>query len=808
MRRGCRAGRAHVESVALASLAGQWAAVGGFVSSAGSSSALVITVAVAVVTAIGWLRRDRAIVSRCVRRRGVSCRVAVLLTVAAASTLHAERAVAPPTDGDHVYMLLAGRPRTEEALRIDGRVVSVRVRSGASTRIVVEAARAGAGPTRPVHGRVALYVRHGAHTILVGERLRFTSALRRIENFGNFGEPDWAAWNARRGVFVTAFAWSVDAIERHRGAPGPRAAIRLALRAAIGEGRSRALVTALVTGDRRDLAPDVVEAVRAAGLAHVLAISGLHVGMVAGATLWAVRSILLRTSTARGGVDIFRPAVLASAVSMCAYAIVSTGGVSVARATVMGLAALWPLITGRRRRPFRGLAWAVLAVNATAPAALAEPGYQLSFAAAAAILVWTVRSRAGDGRLPRVLSVPAAALAVSCVAWAVTTPIVAMHFQRVSWVAPLANLLAAGPVAATVLLGLAGAVACAVAAPLAAPCFTLSSFAAGLVISVAESLSALPFAESAVPALSPLLAVVLAALVPGVLVSGRPRWLAALAVTALSISACAVHARYRDDRLDVVFASVGQGDATVVRLPGGRIAVVDGGGPGRGRLVVGPLLRRMYVGRIDYLIITHVQSDHWGGVPDLASDFEIGELWHPGGDCRSRAFTSFVADLRRRGVTIVDVAAAWSARRATKRSGRSGWELAALWPRGPGSCSDNDRSVVVRVAFAGASVLLPGDLEASGEQGLIESAAAIDADVLKAPHHGSTTSSTPALLAAVAPRAAVVSAGLANGYGFPKPQLLQRYRDVGARVYRTDLDGAVRVILDADGVRMEAAKRR
>jgi competence protein ComEC len=259
-------------------------------------------------------------------------------------------------------------------------------------------------------------------------------------------------------------------------------------------------------------------------------------------------------------------------------------------------------------------------------------------------------------------------------------------------------------------------------------------------------------------------------------------------------------ARYRTDRMDVVFAAVGQGDATVLRMPGGEVVVVDGGPPGRGRSAVAPLLRRMGIGRIDVLVATHVQDDHWGGLPELAEELEIAELWHPGGTCTQPRFAELVDSLRSRGVRVTDVGAALAAahaagagRPAIRRRGEAGWTLRALWPReAHGRCDANDRSVVVLAAFGRSRLLLGGDVEHAAEHAIAR-LGRLRAGVLKAPHHGSRTSSSDALLDAVRPALSVVSCGTLNRYGFPHPQVSARYAARGVPLLRTDRAGAIQV---------------
>ncbi len=808
------------------------------------------------------------------RRREITGLAIAALLVFAGSFKLARSAIAPPAGEDHVAGLLAGEVRSAASRRMAGTVASVRPNRGGGARVVVEIDGQRLDTPTVLQGRVALYVRHGGDRLSVGERIAFTSTLRRIEGFGNFGEPDWEAVNARQGLFVSAFVWSEQDIDRLPStAAGGGGGLMPATPAApatpagrltrlLGDDPAAALVIALVTGDRAQLDPATVDSMRAAGLAHVLAISGLHVGIVAGFVVWAVRALALRSALARAGCDVVRPAAAAALAALVAYATMGAGGVSVARASVSGALSLRALFIGTAARPFRALAWAALAVLAAAPAAVMEPGFQLSFSAAAAILALAhrnARKHAGaaarDDRVGAAFGTAAgtaagpataagsrraplrawlgAALAVSAVAWAATLPLIAHHFQRVSWVAPLVNPLAALPVAATVILGLIAAVMHALTG-LGGWLFEPAVLAAKLVLVIAGAGAALPFAESAVIAPGAAAALLLSCAVTVALLSESRLPVAAMAGLALVGALSAVHERYRVDRLDAVFLSVGQGDSTILRLPGGRIAVVDAGPAGRGRRVVEPALRRMHVSRIDYLVVTHVQSDHFGGALHLVERMEVGELWHPGGVCSSAGFAELLDAAASRGVRVVDLESVGGCGRGCDRDGAAGvadatgtgsvagrgWRIDRLETHRPGrpgepsrrpgsgACDDNDRSIVLRVGFAGQSILLPGDIERAAEQALVGGDRDLRAQILKSPHHGSATSSTAGFLDAVAPSLAVVSAGRANRYGFPAEAVVARLAARGVAMLRTDLDGAIRVTVDADGFRVRTAKRR
>jgi competence protein ComEC len=218
------------------------------------------------------------------------------------------------------------------------------------------------------------------------------------------------------------------------------------------------------------------------------------------------------------------------------------------------------------------------------------------------------------------------------------------------------------------------------------------------------------------------------------------------------------------------FLAVGQGDATLVRWPDGRRWLVDGGPP---RSDLPRVLERLGVYRLDEVVLSHAHPDHFGGLVPVVAAMPVGGL--------------------RAGHVPVELA-------GVPRVGGPEPGLEVLGPpAGFAPPGENDASLVLRLCHAGRCALLPGDVEAPAEAAL----AGLDlhADVLKAPHHGSRTSSTPAFVAAVDPQVVVICVGAHNRYGHPDLQSLGRYR--GRLVRRTDQDGSVRVTLDAAGVRVE-----
>jgi competence protein ComEC len=732
-----------------------------------------------------------------------------------------------PVAGDdasprHVVELLEGRTSTTEHVELTGRVTDAAPTWGSGVRLTIDVELA---DEKPVHGLASVSLRETSRRWRTGDRLAFRSRLRRITGFGNFGELDWAAYNARRGVFVSASVW--DEARDVRVLPPADSVVdslrrRFSMACELVGGQGAEILEALTIGDRTGISRETSDAVRDAGLAHFLAISGSHMALLVAIVVGLVKAGTRLTPALLERYDVLRGAAILAAAAVVAYGAVSGGGVSVARSVLMALAAMAALWRGLPGDDLRALGGSAIVLALAMPGVGEEAGFQLSYLAVAALIADARRKRAKaraeraatpspaapspptlPGRALRLL-LEAARLTLVC--WLVTSPIVAHHFQRISLVSPLANLLAAPLVSAIVVTGIGGLVVLPASADGGAWLIRLGAWLADAVLAVSDWCASLPMAATTTPAPDLPLTVALASL--GLVLLTPPwRWrrrlAAGLALASAFGLASAAHDRWRTDRLDVWFASVGQGDAAIVREPGGKVWVIDQGPPGRGRMVVGPLLRRAWIGRVDVLVASHVQSDHSGAAPEILEEFDVGEVWLPDGPCDNEAGQRILDAAASRGVPVRFVSTGTTAPASPVRAAldmtarRATVEILSPRPR-EAACNDNDGSLVLAFEFAGRRVLFTGDIESRAESALATSGG-VRADVLKVPHHGSRTSSTAAFLDAVRPNLAIASLGLDNQWRFPAPDVVARYDERGARFLRTDRDGAVHLVVADDG---------
>lgn len=567
-------------------------------------------------------------------------------------------------------------------------------------------------------------------------------------------------------------------------------------------GADYALPAALLLADTEGLTPEIRQRFADAGLIHVLAISGLHIGLVAGAIELLARALRVPRRSAAG----------VAAAGSLAYVWLLGFPPAALRSGAM-LAAM--AVARMRQRPTS--AWAVLAVGAAIPlltgvGVAASLGYQLSVIGVAALLA------AGElGRRWRALADRhgwsgslARAMLASTTATAVSAPIVAWHFGRLSLVGPLANIVAS-PVVAFLqpLLFLALALApidaaAALAADAARP--VLRAFDA-----VAAGAAALPGASIAVaPTLVGVvcLGLAMAALLVACVATFPGRALVTAAVS-LALAVWLPVARGGDGQLEVHLLDVGQGDAIAFRTPAGRWLLVDAGrvwrGGDAGRRTVLPYLRRRG-GRLVAFILSHPHADHVGGAASVLGAMRPAEYWDAGYPAGGEAYSQSLAEAAGRRIRWRRVHPADSlvVDRVVVRflAPDSAW--AASLP------DANSASTVAVVSFGAVRILLTGDAEALEEEWLLAryGADALRADILKVAHHGSRTSTTPAFLRAVRPRLALVSVGLGNDYGHPDQDVVARLAAGGALVLRTDQLGAVVVRTDGRTLDIEAAGDR
>ncbi len=661
-------------------------------------------------------------------------------------------------------------------------------------------------------GRVRFSIPHSPlssapRDLLAGDRVRLAARLLAPRDYRNLEEPFSGRFLRTQGLHAMAATKSPLLIEKtgtgHRFSPrrlvsGIRRTCLRRIEAAFGDPSvpgglvpEGAVFEALILGERSRLNADVTMALQRTGLFHLIAISGAHIGIIAALLFGLLRAVRVPPRISSGILIIV----------LFAYSFLVEGGASVTRASSMAILYFAGRLLWKDVHLLNTLGLSAMAILAVDPFAIRDLGFTLTYAATLSILLF-----AGPllRRLPRLPLKLSEILALSVSAQMGVLPLVAVAFHRIALSGLLLNFLDIPLVSLIMAAGyiyfplsfLGEGVARAAAAPLR---LLLGIFLRSL--HLLDGVPALSFRVPGPPAWACLgytaaLASLLAVRAP------RPLRRAAgggLAVFSLLLVILPLPARSSGLRL--TFIDVGQGDSALVQLPGSGTMLIDGGGLAAGTFDVGenivsPVLWAKGLRKVGTLVLTHAHPDHRGGLAAVARNFSIGEFWTTAPPLRDAAAEALDAAL---GKT-----ARWSLAAGAKRE-IGGVTFEVLWPGadfGGGPGGENDRSLVLRIVYGETSFLLAGDIGGAAEDVLLQAGRTLRSTVLKVAHHGSRSSSTSAFLEAVKPEVAVLSVGRGNAYGLPDAAVVDRLARVGARLFRTDLHGAVEVVSDGRRIRV------
>jgi competence protein ComEC len=686
-----------------------------------------------------------------------------------------------------------------------------------------------------------------------GDRIRVKGKIQPIRSFHNPGGFDYTRYMAWQNVWGTVSLSGdkleiapPDAVDHFTSGFNLFRSRMAGLIHQASDGDARAVLSALIVGDRRGISASLREAFNRAGVSHVLAISGLHMGIVATAAFVFFRRLL----------SLFKPLLLRAWVkktaAVCAvfpvifYGLLAGMPPSTQRAVIMVSVFLMTFLIEREHDLFNTIAIAALTILIIDPAALFSISFQLSFAAVLSISwgmmnfqPWISQSSAGRNAL---LNYAATLICVSMCAIVGVSPLVMHYFNTFPVSGFFANLLVVPLMGSlVVIIGLFSVLVL----------YPFSSQAAvwGLkicrwilepVIQFIYYVSGQSFAAIKTITPSPLEIICFYLLAWGCVELYRKRrnttkppdrkanniirrkeadgasgrWMgfmvaAVWIVLFIDISYWANRRLWHDD-LKVTLLDVGQGNSAVLEMPGGACVVIDGGGFGdnasfdTGERILAPFLWSQKIRTVDTVVLTHPDADHLNGLVYILKHFHVRQVISTHQAADSPVYRQFADLIRENAINHPGLG---QIQRAITVNGAT---MEILHPdadfvshHATSSPKDiNNNSMVLKVGLGGFSILFPGDILQEAEKELASSAPnALAADILVAPHHGSKTSSSGAFLDAVDPRAIVVSCGKEDF--FPSKSVRKRYEERGITVFRTDHNGAVRIVIDAKTMTVE-----
>jgi len=688
--------------------------------------------------------------------------------------------------------LLADRLPTELEgvdLRVEGRIADLPVATERGLRFAFDIERAWWGD-RPagVPRKVQLSIYGSAPALRVGDVWAFTVRLKRPRGFQNPGGFDYEAHLFQQRVRATGYVREHES--RRLIAPlgtladgGVLPVYRLNRFRQLLSGRIQALlpdnkfapmVTAFANGDDDAIPDDQWQVLTRTGTGHLIAISGMNIGLVAGLVFFMARWLW----SLPGKTVLWVPAPLIAAgfalLAALGYAALAGFAIPTQRALVMLAVALGGVFLRRRTSPSILLAAALLAVLLVDPLAAMSPGFWLSFAAVAVIL-YALSGADAKGWKDRLI-------AWGRLQWAIAAgllPLLLFLFQQVSLSGPFANLVAIPVVELIVIPATLLGVACSFLLPdsIAAWPFLLAAQAMSILWILLEQLARVEGAlwiqhNPPLWTLGTALVGLLLLLAP----RGFPaRWLGLVWLLPMFMVRPSLPA---PGEAWLSLLDVGQGLSAVVQTTGHTL-VYDTGARlsarfDAGRAVVVPFLRNAGVSQVDTLIVSHGDNDHIGGSASLLAAMPVKQL------------LSSVPE-RLVGAENCHSGQAWE---------WDGVRFTILHPQRDSRFTGNNRSCVLRIENRFGAVLIPGDITAKAERDLLLRAAeSLHADILVAPHHGSKTSSTEAFLDTVQPQVALMPVGYRNRYRHPHPMVVARYRERGVALDDSASAGAIRVEL-------------
>ena len=701
--------------------------------------------------------------------------------------------LSPPHDssaihhsGDQGPVILEGIITSMDMRFPEGIVCSIAVKASISGELRTER-----------NGKILLKIEQHDDQLLPGDSIRFRTRLRTPRAFGAPGEFNYQRHLAHQSIFVTGFVRSTREIVRLDTSSALTPASRLRRwRQKVGHIIDESVpeqiapfMHGLATGDRGALSPEQRKHLAYSGIAHLFAISGLHLGIIATflyillLTVYRRLSILMLSTPPRRLLPLLILPVVAT------YMIFTGGAISTLRALICLTAVTAAFLLRRQVAPLQLLASAAFIMLLLDPLAIFTPAFQLSFAGAAGILCITPRWTAFCQGRPKIIVYPASLFVVTLAATTATLPLVLLHFHVFAPAGLLLNLLAVPAVTLlAVPLCLSGIIFAIFSPTIAAILFNLAAAVLNMLLNVSDAILALPgfsggYLYLPFPAL---LGVGLFALVLLLPTTKQYRMFGLVIIVALLSVPMMQH--QRADKLSIVAISVGQGDASLVTTASGKTILIDGGGLfhstfDTGERLVAPTLGYLGIRTIDTVVLTHNHPDHRNGLLHILQNFNVLNFWSPVNIQQLPYPLKTI--LTSRDIPVRTFDENWSIIEQSANTKSAVYRV----PGHP--TSENDQSLVLYFQNGQDGLLLTGDLESTGIHKLSLDLPPGPVTLLKVPHHGSRFSNPSPLVNRLNPQIVYISVGHNNRYRQPDVSVLSQLERQPIQLERTDLTGSL-----------------
>jgi len=671
-----------------------------------------------------------------------------------------------------------------------------------------------------------------------GDFIRFHSTVKKIKSFHNPGSFNYERYLNRRDIYVSGFVANHAGIVliRHNSGSGiylRLEAFRLYLKDLIYKNApspQREIIEAMTLGNQKAIPPDVRDNFAKTGTSHILSISGLHIGIVAAGSFFLIFFFMKFSEHLMLRFNIVKIATAGSLVPVVIYALVAGMGTTVIRSTLMTVAVLAALLIEKQRDPYNILYAAALIILIIAPESLFDISFQLSFGAVFAILY--IVPKFSDIPISLPLYTPHwlqslcrrlyLFLLVSAAATVGTLPIIVFYFNRASTVTLIANLVVVPLLGMLALIPAMGFIIVALFSPwMAGLLISAASFLTGISVVIVNRLASLSWSTYTFtkPNTAEMilfyffLFLLIATLIPldkrdkKAFSARHPLFIRIMLIISLIlIIGDSVYLVLKDKYahgLRITAIDVGQGSATLIQFPHGVNMMVDGGGFqdssfDMGKSVIAPFLYDQRIKQIDIVVLTHPHPDHLQGLIYIVKNFDVRKVWCTNAVADDNLYQTWTDLIRDRKLDVRILSA------ASPPEQISGVHVQFLWPLPPTADGQkeimyydaNDSSLVMKMTHGTNSFLLTGDVSARVEARLMSSGQDLRSDLLFVPHHGSIHSNSSDFIRATSSRFAVISAGRSNIFRHPHPAVIDRYRQAGTEIFRTDRNGAIFIYSD------------